>query len=736
MATLLLSAIGTVFGGPLGGAIGALAGRQVDQMIFGGRTVSGPRLKELSVQTSSYGSALPLHFGQMRAAGTVIWSTDLVEHQEKTGGGKGRPSVTTYSYTASFAVALSSRPIDRIGRIWADGNLLRGAAGDLKVGGTMRVHTGFGDQGIDPLIAQAEGASACPAHRHCAYVVFEDLELADFGNRLPSLTFEIFADPFGCSVASILGEVLPEAQATDLDIAFAGFAIDQGTVGDSLATISEAIPLSCSSHGTEIVVRAADRAFPASPVLLPRPATAGGDQSSPARVEGWSRKREPLPRVRQCGLRYYDVARDYQPGLQRSIGRAGQGELAIIDLPAALAAEAARNFANGAGRRAARPTDTITYRVTEVDTSLAPGSFVRLPVTDGLWRIDQWEWQKDGVLLDLTACSTAAGTSPTSVIDPGRSNAPSDLLAVPTRLQAFELPWSGIGDGTTPALFVAASAATAGWNGAALFAELSGDEGTLTSLRSTGRARARSGMTQNALAPASALLLDTHSTLDVQLFGSDLTLGDASLAQLLQGANRALVGGEIIQFTSAVALGGGVWRLSGLLRGRGGTEWAIGTHLANEPFVLLDARLTTLDPALIGDADAVAIVAVGRGDVTPATAIFAGAGSTLRPLSPCHGLSTRTAVGGIELTWVRRARGAWNWPDAVDAPLNEESELYEVAYGDATAPLVRWRVQSPALSIPATQVAALPALATTPSFHVRQLGRAQPSPPLAIAFPA
>ena len=51
------------------------------------------------------------------------------------GGGKGKPKVTTYSYTASFAVALASRPIAGIGRIWADGNLLRGAAGDLKTGG-------------------------------------------------------------------------------------------------------------------------------------------------------------------------------------------------------------------------------------------------------------------------------------------------------------------------------------------------------------------------------------------------------------------------------------------------------------------------------------------------------------------------------------------------------------------------------------------------------------------------
>ena len=53
---------------------------------------------------------------------------------------------------------------------------------------------GFGDfQLIDPLIAAAEGALA-PAHRGLAYAVFEDLPLETFGNRIPSLTFEVIAD--------------------------------------------------------------------------------------------------------------------------------------------------------------------------------------------------------------------------------------------------------------------------------------------------------------------------------------------------------------------------------------------------------------------------------------------------------------------------------------------------------------------------------------------------------------
>ena len=193
MATILFSAIGTAIGGPLGGAIGALVGRQVDSAIIGQGSVSGPRLKELEITTSSYGTVIARHYGSMRVPGTIIWSTDLVESSE-TSGGKNQPDITTYSYSVSFAVALASRPIGSIRRIWAVGSLLRGGGGDLKVDGQVRIYTGEEDQNPDPLMAEIEGPDFTPAYRGLAYVVFEDLDLSEFYNRIPALTFEIVAD--------------------------------------------------------------------------------------------------------------------------------------------------------------------------------------------------------------------------------------------------------------------------------------------------------------------------------------------------------------------------------------------------------------------------------------------------------------------------------------------------------------------------------------------------------------
>ncbi len=58
-------------------------------------------------------------------------------------------------------------------------------------GAVWRVHPGTEDQLPDPFIEALEGPGQSPAYRGVAYVVFEDLPLDSFGNRLPQLSFEV-----------------------------------------------------------------------------------------------------------------------------------------------------------------------------------------------------------------------------------------------------------------------------------------------------------------------------------------------------------------------------------------------------------------------------------------------------------------------------------------------------------------------------------------------------------------
>lgn len=731
MATLVLSAVGTLFGGPVGGAIGALIGRQIDASIVGGRKVEGARLKELAVQTSSYGSALPMHFGKVRASGTVIWATELVEHNEKSGGGKGRPSVTNYSYTVSFAVAVASRPIANIGRIWADGNLLRGDAGDLKVGGTLRFHLGHGDQTVDPLLAQAEGAELSPAYRNVAYVVFEDLELANYGNRLPSLTLEIISDDGSVSLAEVVDALLPGAVTGNLtQSTLSGFSVDQGAAADVLATLSDIMPLTCSIVGEQLSFGLAETFVYDAVLELPAP-TAGGETAEDARADGWSRRRDALPGARQCAVRYYDIARDYQPGLQRSLGRSGPGDVTMIELPAAMTAGEACGLANRAAHRFILARDTMRYRIAEIDQRFGPGSIVRTPVAEGVWRIDQGEWQSDGVMLDLSAVQ--ASLLETAVTDAGRANHADDLLTTPTRILAFELPWDRQGEGASPSLRLAATAQTAGWTGAALYAERA--DSSLAGLGSTGRRRAIAGIANTALLGASPLLVDAASVVEIELASPDFSLDNATWAQLVQGANMAVLGGELIQFARADFIGGSSWSLSGLLRGRGGTEHATAGHIAGEGFALINDDLVAMDVTSVGDAKTTSIVAIGLGDATPATSRIGNVGLTLRPLAPVHGRASQESDGAWTLEWIRRSRGAWTWLDEVDVPLNENAELWEVTFGAGDTPIRYWQLTSPRLTISATNAVELAALGSGLTFTVRQVGRQARSLPLVIAMP-
>ncbi|MCJ2189129.1 phage tail protein [Novosphingobium beihaiensis] len=725
MATIVFGTLGTIIGGPIGGAIGTLIGRQVDSSLFGPSSRNGPRLTELAVSASSYGEPLPRHFGRMRVAGSIIWATDLVEHSETQGSGKGGPSVTAYSYTANFAVALSSRPIQSVGRIWADGKLLRGEAGDLKAGGTLRIHTGEGDQPPDPLILAAEGEARCPAYRGLAYVVFEDLDLADYYNHIPALTFEVIADD-SFDLADVTGSLIEETDAAVPLDGIAGFT-GSGPLAESLQALGQVLPLEADAGGEELVIARGRRQD--SALSLPEAAVAVRDDAFGG-ASGFSRHRAPPPGRAPSVLRYYDTGRDYQASVQRACGQPAPGEPATIDLPAALDAATARALIERAARRIDWTRESISWRTCELDPAVAPGAIVTLPQIAGHWRVRDWEWRESGVELSLERMAPAgADAAPALASEAGHANRAPDEPLGTTLLAAYELPLDSTGaNPDTPRPFAAVSSTSTNWSGAALYAD-HGD-GELHPLGPSGRTRSVTGAVTAALPPASPLLLDRTSRLEVTLADPAMTLVPASLEQLADGANLALAGEEILQFARATPLGGGAWRLDGLLRGRGGT--ATGPHSAGEPFVLLDSRPVALDPAILGNAGGRLVAAAGRNDPEPVTAPVLLGGITLRPLAPVHPRSTVLPDGTLRLNWTRRARGGWQWQDGIDMPLVEQTESYIVTLGPDDAPVALWPVSTPKLDISSAQLAALSALAPAGVLRVRQQGTHALSPALQL----
>lgn len=724
MATLVLTAVGTALGGPLGGSLGALIGQQIDGRIFkSGR--EGPRLRDLAISTSSYGQPIPRQFGRMRVPGTIIWSTDLIESKHKEKGRKGQPSTTVYSYSASFAVALSSTPIARVGRIWADGNLLRGALEDLKVGGSLRIYRGFGNDPVDPLIAAAKGSQA-PAFRDCAYVVFENLELADFGNRIPALSFEIFAEGGDENVS--LAQLVPSSAALPsatepLDHA-RGFADEGGALASTLASIDQVIPLICTS-GHEGLVITPRPAVSADIVTLPDQLAAIGPDEEQAR----QMQRAGPPARAPSALRYYDEERDYQTGVQRSIGTRFIGRELMIDLPATLTADGARQLANASANRARWQHETVIWRIGELDPRIAPGTVVRLPDTPGQWLLRSWEWFDRGIALELERLAPAAGMPRGT--DAGEVLAPSDLPVPVTRLAAIEFPPDPGANPAAPQIFAAATAENSAWRGAALFAV----QGTaLVDIGTTGRRRSIMGTLAEPLGPSPALLFEPRSEAIIDLVGEDLSLSDTDIAGLAAGANRMLVGGELLQFLQARPLGQGRWRLSGLLRGRAGTEpAALMGHMALAPAVLADDSLVPLDPLMVPPLASSRIAAIGTNDPEAVIADLANPGLSRRPPCPVHPRAQNDAEGAIHYGWTRRARGQHRWEDSVEVPLVEEREAYLVGYGSVDMPKVTWLLDVSWLRLTLAERTGLVADHGPGALWVRQIGTFDKSLPLRLA---
>lgn len=203
MAEVLLIAAGAGTGWLAGGtltmaAIGAAGGYLASTMMeTSTQHIEGARLNDLKVQSSTYGQAIPLLYGTHRLAGNIIWAADFVEHaQQEGGGGKGGVTFTTRTYTCSFAVGLCAGAIKGVRRIWADSVLIYDKTPDRVSPGledslSVKVYLGTETQMPDPTIQSHVGAANTPAYRGLAYVVFTDLDITKYGNRIPNLTFEV-----------------------------------------------------------------------------------------------------------------------------------------------------------------------------------------------------------------------------------------------------------------------------------------------------------------------------------------------------------------------------------------------------------------------------------------------------------------------------------------------------------------------------------------------------------------
>lgn len=173
--------------------------------ITASQKIEGPRLDDTKVSLGDYGVPLPMLWGTRRIEGPpIFFAEDLreVKRRRKTKGGK----YNEYTYFGTWAIAVAGHEIDSVTRIWLDKKLVYDVTGagpttpfeseeGVNLQDFIRIYNGAETQEADPrmlaTVEAANGAGSCPAYRGTAYVMFIDVPLEKFGNRIPQAAVEV-----------------------------------------------------------------------------------------------------------------------------------------------------------------------------------------------------------------------------------------------------------------------------------------------------------------------------------------------------------------------------------------------------------------------------------------------------------------------------------------------------------------------------------------------------------------
>jgi hypothetical protein len=402
---------------------------------------------------------------------------------------------------------------------------------------------------------------------------------------------------------------------------------------------------------------------------------------------------------RKITVNFADVDKDYQTNntiSQRGLDEVSSVSDQTIDLSTYSGTpDEIRPLGDRYFRQKWLERETVTCSVTPQEMRIEPGDVRQIALdgkvrtvraekitfTAGALRI---EWKRTHP--SLAALSTNPG-APMAGRDPDEI-----YVAGPTKGIAVDIPLADDAhDSTLPQVYYGAGKylASAAWPGAAFY---KGDA-TGENYTDIAEVSSASGMTwgyaSGVLASADPWVWDRGNSVNIDVRGG--TLSSVTEADIAADPtiNLAYLGGELINFTTATLEADGTYTLSGLRRGRRGTEWAVDGHSTNEEFVLVSslARLG-LGLSEVGVREYFKAATQGQ-DVEGAQEIsFVFTAATLKPYAPAR---IKATFNGSDWTFtlVTRTRLGGAWTGGSTIPLGEDSEEYEIDVLDGSGDVVR-----------------------------------------------
>lgn len=578
-----------------------------------------------------------------------------------------------------------------------------------------------------------------------AQVIYDPLNhaLVRFGATGPQWLYLDRLGAAGVTLGTIVSDVyaVGGGDVARIDVAaipypIAGYTVSGGSGKDWVEPLLDLYDVDPRPHGFALQ-------------FLPRGGAAGASISSDSFVLNGDGGDSPEPLFASVGegssdvpvqvvVQFADIAADGQPNSAASprLSEPDGRRVQTIDMRTlALAAGEAKQLAARYHRRRIFDARSQSLAVTPQQIELEPGDVrplslrgvaVTARMTSMELGADQriaTEWRRDDLSVALLDGSTGAAFA-------GRT--PS-VIAVPLLTRGFVLDLPYLADNeaqTAPLLHLAAGPLAAGpWPGAVIYQAVDGEYSDEIASVPSGSAAAW-GYVAAALPAANPNLWDRLSVMSVTLqLGALVGCTEAEIdANPLR--NLALVQSgtswELIQFTSATLTAPLTWSVSGLKRGRRGTEGACTGHAARDVFVLADNAVTaSMGLSEVGTALSFKAITAGRTTgfpvhLTPYT------GASLKPYAPCQLEAVQSGSDWV-LGWVRRTRVGGAWTSGTTIPLSELSELYEVEVMDgATVKRSFTGLASPTVTYTAAQQTTDwgAALTSPPVFRVYQISAA------------
>jgi len=384
----------------------------------------------------------------------------------------------------------------------------------------------------------------------------------------------------------------------------------------------------------------------------------------------------------QLAMTYNNVDSDYQTDTQYSDRLlTGMESTSAMQLPLGFTASEAKAIVDTMLLDKAVSALSTTVTLDTSRAALQPSDVVLLTGEDtSTYRMRIIKRTDAGGVTTLQCVGDDASVlTQAGVTDTAASGQTTVAALATTTLELMDLPLLRDVD-DLPGLYVAVTGSAANWRHCAIYDSLDGLIYSQTMLLADQAPLGTCTTTLGAWTGGNVFDETNTVTVDVGL----QQLASVTYADILANTatNAALIGNELIQYRIATLVSAGVYTLSGLLRGRRGTEDAMASHTSGERFVALGTSGVRFLPLQSGDlarlryykgvSASQALSAVTAQSITPL-------GNTLKPFAPVHARANRDTADTV-ISWTRQTRLSTRIVGALppSIPPGEVAESYEV----------------------------------------------------------